>query len=101
VCPICWATALATCGGLLALSVLSIAATDFWTLAAAAVLGATSVVHRADIELVPWWVFVALAGIAIGRVAYLVAFNRDRLLVVKAWGHARQIAARRCPKREA
>jgi hypothetical protein len=92
---------LATFGGLLAISVLSIAATDIWTIAAATVLGATSIVHRAGMELVPWWVFAILACIAIGRVAYLLVFNRDRLLVVKAWGQACQIAARRCPKREA
>jgi hypothetical protein len=101
VCPICWATALATFGGLLAVSVLTIAATDIWTLAAATMLATTSFVHRTQIEQVPWWVFATLTSFAIGRVVYLLAYNRDRLLVVKAWGHACQIAARRCPKRKA
>src|SRR5437868_500100 len=100
VCPLCWATALATFWGLLAVSVLSIAATDIWTLATATILAAASFVHGARIEQVPWWIFATLASFAIGRVAYLLAFNRDRLLAVKAWGYARQIAARRCPKRK-
>ena len=100
-CPICWATALASFGGLLAISVLSLAATDIWTLATATVLGAMSIVHRTGFALVPWWIFAALVGIAIVRILYLLVFNRDRLLVVKAWGHACQIAARRCSKREA
>jgi hypothetical protein len=101
VCPICWVTALASVSMLLALSALLVAATDRWTLAAATVLGATSVMHRAGIGLVPWWLFALMTGIAVCRVAFLLVFNRERLLFVKAWGHACQIAARRCPKREA
>jgi hypothetical protein len=99
-CPICWATALATFGGLLAISVVTIAAADIWTVAAAIVLAATSLVHRVGIVFVPWWLIALLVSVVLCRVSFQLAFHRDRLLVVKAWGRACQIAAGRCPKRE-
>lgn len=100
-CPLCWATALATCGGLLAVSILTIAMTDFWTFAAAMVLGAASVVHKAGFEQVPWWVFVLLLIVAVGRVVYVAAFDHRRLLAVSVWKRACLVAARRCPNRDA
>jgi hypothetical protein len=98
-CPICWATALASFGGLFVVSILSLAATDAWMVAIAIVVGVATFAHRAEIAFVPWWLFAAMFGLAIGRVAHLVCFNRDRLLVVRAWGRACQIAAGRCPNR--
>ena len=98
-CPICWATALASFGGLVVVSILTLAATDAWTIAVATFIGVATLAHRADIAFVPWWVFVGLFAAAIARVMYLVVFNRDRLLVLKAWSRACQIAVGRCPNR--
>ena len=39
-CPMCWATALASFGGIFAVSVLLVAGTDWWTLLLAGFLGA-------------------------------------------------------------
>jgi hypothetical protein len=91
---------LASFGGLVAVSILSLAATDAWTLALATLVGGATFVHRAEMAIVPWWLFVALFGFAIVRIAYLAFFHRDRLLVVRAWGKACEIAEGRCPNRE-
>ena len=99
-CPICWATALASFGILLAISVLTLAATDLWTLALATALGALSLVHQSSAALIPWWLFALLSIAIVCRVAYLLLFNRDRLLITKLWVHARHVAATRCPTRD-
>ena len=99
-CPICWATALASFGGLVAVSILSLAATDVWTLVIAALVSVATYAHRAELATVPWWLLVVLFALATFRVAYLVVFHRDRLLLVQAWGRACRIAAGRCPNRE-
>lgn len=100
-CPICWATALASFGILLAISVVTLAATDIWTLATATALGTLSLVHQTSIALVPWWLFALVSLVIIARVSYLLLFNRDRILITKLWVHARRIAATRCPTRDA
>jgi hypothetical protein len=82
------------------LSILSVAATDAATLALASLIGGATFAHRAEMALVPWWLFAILFGFAVSRIAYLACCNRDRLLVVRVWGRACQIAARRCPNRE-
>lgn len=96
-CPICWATALASFGILLAISVVTLAATDICTLASATLLGALSLIHQTSIALVPWWLFAIISLAVIARVTYLLLFNRDRLLITRLWTHARGIAATRCP----
>ena len=99
-CPICWATTLASFGGLVAISIVSLAATDAWTLAIATLIGAMTFAHRTEFTFVSWWLFATLFAVATLRVAYLVFFNRDRLLIVRAWGKACHIATGRCPNRE-
>lgn len=99
-CPICWATALASFGILLAISVLTIAATDICTLVMAMALGAFSLLHQTGAALVPWWLFAPLSIAIVCRIAYLLLFNRDRLLITKLWAHAGRVAATRCPTRD-
>ena len=95
-CPICWATTLATFSGLLAISVITIAATDRCTITGALVLGTASILQIAGVVFLAWWVFAITAGILICRVAILVVRKRESLLLVRIWRHARNIAAKRC-----
>jgi hypothetical protein len=99
-CPICWATALASFGILFAVSVLAVAATDRWTLALAAALGTLSVLHQTGFTLVPWWLFVAALLALVFRVGQLAIFSRDQLLITRLWTQARHIAATRCPSQK-
>lgn len=96
-CPMCWATALASFGGIFAISVLLVAGTDRWTLFLAGMLATASVASRWGVAEAPWWYYTILATSIAGRLTYLVVLRRQQLLVSKIWFRARQIAARRCP----
>ena len=97
-CPICWATALVSFGGILAISVLSVAGNDKMTLAFAAVLGVVFALDRFEIFTPAWYTILALILAIVGRVLYLVVFRWRELLISRAWLAALQIAARKCPK---
>jgi hypothetical protein len=79
---------------------LSVAATDAWTLAIATFVAGATYAHRTEFAFVPWWAFAMLFAAAVARIAFLLFFNRDRLLIIRAWGKACRIAAGRCPNRE-
>jgi len=96
-CPVCWATALASFGGIFAVSVLLVAGTDWWTLLLAGILAIVSAANRWGGAGLPWWCCIALSIAISVRVAYLIDKMRERLLVSRLWCRARQIAADRCP----
>jgi hypothetical protein len=97
-CPICWGTALVSFGGIVAISVLSIAGNDKVTLAIAAALGLSFLLDRFAVVTAPWYFIILLIVLIAVRVAYMIYFRWHELLLSKAWVAARQIAARRCPK---
>jgi hypothetical protein len=96
-CPICWATALASCGGIVAISVLSVAGNDKPTVALAAVLGLSFLLNHFGVVTAPWYLAAALLGGIVARVSYLIVCRWSELLLAKAWLAARQFAVRRCP----
>ncbi len=98
-CPICWATALASFGMMVVVSVVAVTGTDKWTHLLAAILGVVSLAHRWEFVTIPWWSIAVIMAAVIGRVGYLLVLKRDGLLVCAAWNRACQIAARRCPTR--
>jgi hypothetical protein len=97
-CPICWATALVSFGGIVAVSVVSLAGNDKLILALAAVLGTMFLLSYLDIATAPWYVAAVLIGVIVVRISYLLVFRWKELPPMKAWSMARQIAARRCTK---
>ena len=99
-CPICWASALASFGALLVTTVLAVAASDRWTVLLAAILGIESLAHRTGVLFVPWWFLLLMTSGVIARVSYLLVHKRDQLIVVRAWERACRFAADRCPRPE-
>lgn len=100
-CPLCWATALASFGGLVVVAVLSTAGSDRLTFAMAALLGAVSVLEKTGLLAIPWWCFVLLIAALAARICYLLALAREHLLAYKIWNRACQLAAARCPRKQA
>jgi hypothetical protein len=98
-CPICWATALASFGMLAIASVTIVIGTDKWMLLLTALLGVVSLVNRLEPLTISWWCPGVIIAAAISRAAYLVTLKKDGLLICTAWRQARQIAARCCPTR--
>ncbi len=84
-CPVCWATALASFGGLIVLAVVTTAGSDRVSLVFAGMLGAAIVAEKSAAYAVPWWCFGGLIAVLAARVAYRV------------WNRACQIASARCP----
>jgi hypothetical protein len=97
-CPICWATALASFGGIVAISLLSVAGNDMLTVALAAALGLSFLLDHFSDVTAPWYLVAALIGGIVARVVYLMVCQWKELLPTKAWLMARRIAAQRCPK---
>lgn len=100
-CPLCWATAIASFGGLIVIAVLSMAGSDRLAFALASLLGTATIVHRTGLQLIPCWCFVALIVAVAVRVSYLLLLRRERLLAYQIWRRACLIAADRCPRRQA
>ena len=96
-CPMCWATLLATYGALLAISAVAIAGRDRLALPLAAALGVMGWVHSPGVTPVPWWAFAGVGVALVARVAYLVIRCRRELLVARAWRVAGAFASARCP----
>ena len=97
-CPICWATALASFGGIVAVSVVSMAGNDKLILALAAALSTMFLFSYLGVATAPWYVAATLIGAIVVRISYLIVFRWKELPPMKAWSMARQIAARRCTK---
>lgn len=98
-CPLCWATLLATFSLSVGMSALLIAGRDHWTLLAAGCLLALTVAHRFDAMVVPSSAFMGVIAIAAGRVIWLTLMHRDRLLLFMVWRRANAITKMRCPNR--
>ena len=98
-CPICWATLLATFSTSIGTSAAIMAWRDRWTLSLAAGLLALAGVHQFGVTLVPWWGFAGAMATLIVRIAWVVLMQRDKLSVFAAWRRATTFAAARCPKR--
>jgi hypothetical protein len=96
-CPMCWATFLASFGGIVVVSVLLVAGSDKWTLFLSGILGVVSAWQRWGDQPTPWWCVVALSAAIVMRLAYVVCKHRERVLIFTAWRRARAIAAQRCP----
>jgi hypothetical protein len=98
-CPVCWATALASFGGLIVLAAVTTAGSDRVSLVFAGMLGAASVVEKFAADAVPWWCFVGLIAVLVARVGYLLATNHEKLLGYRIWNRACLIASARCPRK--
>lgn len=98
-CPLCWATALASFGGLLVLAVLTTAGSDRPTFAMAALLGGVCVLEKTGLQSIPWWCLVLLIASLTLRICYLMVLAREKLLAYKVWNRACQLAAARCPRK--
>jgi hypothetical protein len=100
-CPVCWATALASFSGLFVLAVITTAGSDRLSLVLAGLLGAASVLVKSAPHAVPWWCFVGLILVLAARVGYLLVLTREKLLAYRVWNRACQIASARCPRKKA
>lgn len=98
-CPLCWATALASFGGLVVLTVLSVAGSDRATLVMAAILGGICALENSGLAPIPWWCFVLIMTFLMARIGYLLIRAREQLLAYKIWNRACQLAATRCPSK--
>ena len=98
-CPLCWATLLATFSLSVGVSALLIAGRDHWTLLAAGCLLALAVAHRFGAMIVPSSAFTGLIAIATGRVIWLTLMHRARSLLFVAWRRANTTTEMRCPNR--
>lgn len=98
-CPLCWATALASFGGLVVVTILSVAGSDRVTFVMAAMLGSICVLEKCGILSIPWWNFVLLFAFLAGRIGYLLVRGSEQLLVCRIWNRACQLAAARCPSK--
>lgn len=99
-CPMCWAVAVASFCGLFAASLLVVAGKDLVTVALVVSVALPAALHRwSNVVFLPWWCYVALLGLAIIRVGYLVVVRWRKLLIVEVWVKARGIATRRCPNK--
>lgn len=98
-CPLCWATLLATFSLTVGTSVVLIAGRDRWTLLLASGLILSAAAHQLEALTVPWSAFAGLMAAATLRVAWLALRRRDRVWLFAAWQRAADFAAARCPNR--
>lgn len=97
-CPMCWATALASFALFFVVSVVVVAGTDLSVIMVALILGGSAICHKMDgLIWLPWWWYASVAALLLLRVGYLVFLNRQNLLIVKAWEKAKAHAKGRCP----
>ncbi|BBO34181.1 hypothetical protein PLANPX_3793 [Lacipirellula parvula] len=96
-CPMCWATALATFACFFGISLVLVAGSDLFVLVIAGVLSGTALLHKLEETVwLPWWWYVVVASILTLRVLYIGFVHRDRLLVVHAWNKAKAVSRSRC-----
>ncbi|MEI6699970.1 MAG: hypothetical protein WCK99_13315 [Mycobacteriaceae bacterium] len=98
-CPICWATLLATFALAIGTSAVVIAGRDRITLLIAMPLLVAAAVQRAGIVDVAGDVFAAVIAMIVTRVVWVVAQYREHLQLDEAWRRAVWIAHASCPKR--
>ena len=98
-CPICWATLLATFSLTVAGSATLIAGRDRIVLTLALPLTALGLVHRVGITMIPSWVFVVLLTAVAVRMVWVLTRHKGHTLIGSAWRRATKIAAGSCPKR--
>ena len=96
-CPVCWATLLASFSMLIAPLAAAVAAKDWLTLLLAMSLAAAAVLHQIGEVYSPSWLFAGLFCALPVRIIWLVLQRRERLLVILAWGQARTLAKGSCP----
>lgn len=96
-CPMCWATLLATFSLSIAGSAVIIAGRDVFVLTLTALLLALAGIRHMELALVPWWCSATIAAILIARIVWIVWRRRDNLLVIAAWRRAAAFAKRQCP----
>ncbi len=100
-CPICWATLLATFSLTVAGSATLIAGRDRIVLTLAFPLTALGLVHRVGSVMIPSWVFVVLLTAVAVRMVWVLARHNGHTLIGSAWRRATKIASGSCPKRRA
>ena len=98
-CPICWATLLATFALAIGSSAVVIAGRDRITLLLAVPLLVAAALQRAGVVDVSGEVFAAVIATIVARMVWLVARHREHLLLGEAWRRAVGIAYASCPKR--
>ncbi|GEM_PF-3437676 len=98
-CPICWATLLATFSLTVAASATLIAGRDWIVLTLALPLTALAMVHRVGIATISSWVFVVLLTAVAVRMVWVLVRHNGHMLIGSAWRKATKIAAGSCPKR--
>lgn len=96
-CPVCWATLLASFSIFSALSAVVVAVKDILSWALAAVTIGAALAHRANLAWFPWWAFIALIVALASRIGWLTVWYRDQLLIVTAWQRAADVAKLHCP----
>jgi hypothetical protein len=96
-CPVCWATALASFAGLFAVSIVAIVGTDRYILPVAFLLIVLTMLHS-SVLVVPWWSFALPMGFIASRLATVMIHAPDKLLVHKLWKRAQRVAKQSCPR---
>lgn len=98
-CPICWATALASFTGLSAAGLIVVAGRDRYVLMFALFAVALSLGQRWNYFLLPWWLFAGLAVALVCRLTWLIARRPAELRRNSLWEQARRLAVKSCPGR--
>lgn len=78
-CPVCWATMLATVSGWMGGGIVLAVWRDWPGLLAAMLLLVLAGVELMTPVLVPWWVFAVVMGGLVGRGGWIVARHPERL----------------------
>jgi hypothetical protein len=97
-CPVCWATLLASYAGLVSLGAAAAMRKDRWTLVLAAAAGGLAVAHRTGLVAVPWQLLAAALVALPMRWGWLLV-RRWPSLLARPWRQAAELAAARCPRK--
>ncbi len=98
-CPACWATAIAACAGLSAISILAIALKDCWTLSFAIALSILLSFERLSYFALPNWIAYLIVALLLVRISFLVSKSVRGEGTCNVWAQARGLAAKTCRTR--
>jgi hypothetical protein len=98
-CPVCWATMLASFSIYFGAAAALLIWRDRLALLLALALLACSSLHSLDVSTIPWNVLAALVCALVLRIVWILLLWRDRLAFFNAWKRARGLALTRCPNR--
>jgi hypothetical protein len=97
-CPICWATLLASYAGCVSAALAAAVARDRGSLCLAAAWGLLWGARQSGLVEIPTIAIAAAAAGLGARVASILA-RRSRLALLRGWQRSTELAAARCPRK--